>query len=548
MLACVALWILNAALTFHNRWPTFWTQLEPELSVELMILLLGLALGIVWRGPPGHRVHGLIVGGYAFLTLCRYLEVTVPALVGRRINLYWDGPHIPGVIAMMVDGFPWWQLGIGIMVLLLVLLLLVTVLNWAIGMVVAVLTEPTGRRVVSIGAASTLALLIAGLGSSRVSTERWFALPVTGMFVEQAKFFLQARVLRHNERFRKAPPLMVSDLSRLHGRDVFILFYESYGGVVFDRPIYVQSLENDFANLQQTLEKLDWRMASARVGSTTFGGASWLAHASFLSGLRIADQGDYQLLLTTDRITLIDRFRDAGYRCVALMPGLKQTWLEGRYYGFDRVYTAAGLDYPGPAFGWWTIPDQFSLYRLHRNEVLMPKRSPLLVFFTTITSHAPFAPVPPYAGDWQTLTAASPYADLEFRVNLEQPESITDLKPAYIAAIRYNLQLLGGYLSEHAPADALFVVLGDHQPPALVSGQGVSWEVPVHILSRDKALIEAFLAAGFTPGLVPDRRVIGGMETLNPLLLNLLDSSAADSQVHNEDLTEGMDFIESENG
>jgi hypothetical protein len=210
------------------------------------------------------------------------------------------------------------------------------------------------------------------------------------------------------------------------------------------------------------------------------------------------------------------------------MPGLKKSWPEGRYYGFDRIYTATELKYSGPSFGWWTIPDQFSLYRLHQEEVRAAPRAPVLVFFTSITSHAPFAPVPPYVPYWRTLTTSASYPDTTLESGAGSAGALGDLAPSYIATIRYNLRLLDGYLSEHAPDDALFLVLGDHQPPALVSGQGVSWQVPAHILSRDETLINAFLEVGFKPGLVPDRRVIGSIETLNPLILELLDSRAAD--------------------
>ena len=52
-----------------------------------------------------------------------------------------------------------------------------------------------------------------------------------------------------------------------------------------------------------------------------------------------------------------------GYRVLALMPGLKQAWPEGEYFRFDTIYGEAALDYRGPAFGWWRIPDQFALAR-----------------------------------------------------------------------------------------------------------------------------------------------------------------------------------------
>ena len=125
------------------------------------------------------------------------------------------------------------------------------------------------------------------------------------------------------------------------------------------------------------------------------------------------------------------------------------------------------------------------------------ERAPLFVVFPTINSHAPFTPVPPYHPDWRVFdalfatTVASDVVELNRR--LYGPE----LAEAFIRSIRYNLQILGGYLSQYAPENALLLVLGDHQPPAAVGGREISWQVPVHVFSRDPALIEASLKAGF---------------------------------------------------
>ena len=55
-----------------------------------------------------------------------------------------------------------------------------------------------------------------------------------------------------------------------------------------------------------------------------------------------------------------------------------------------------------------------------------------------------------------------------------------------------------------------------------VSGEGASWEVPVHIVTRDPELLARFVALGFTPGLEPKRPALGGMHDLTSLLLRAL--------------------------
>ncbi len=64
------------------------------------------------------------------------------------------------------------------------------------------------------------------------------------------------------------------------------------------------------------------------------------------------------------------------------------------------------------------------------------------------------------------------------------------------------------------------IILGDHQPPALVSGEGASWNVPVHIVTSRADLARRLVASGFRSGLAPSQPVIGPMHALLPLMLD----------------------------
>ncbi len=520
----LALLLLNSALTFQNRWPTVGVRWVPELSIELAVLLLALAVLAAWQGTPGRIVRNILFGGFLLLVLGRYLDVTVPALMGRSINLYWDSQHLPRVAAMFLDNVAGWQRLLALLALLALLLALVATLRWAFHTVMAARARPAGRC--GLGALALALLTVYGAGrlSPRLPLEHGFALPVSRMLIEQAGLMLDATVFRDHGRIAAQPPLPVSDLGRLGGGDLFVIFFESYGALVFDDPRFSVPLAGDFAAFERSLDASGWRVVSARVESSTFGGSSWLAHSSLLSGLRIADQGDYQDLLASDRATLGSRLAAVGYRTISVMPGLKYAWPEGQFYRFDQIYNTERLQYPGPAYGWWVIPDQYSLYHVHQTEVAPAGRAPLLVFYPTINSHAPFAPLPPYQPDWTVFDAAPTAAVVAEAVELNHRLDGRELASAYLRSIRYNLDVLGGYLRRYAPANALLLVLGDHQPPAMVGGREIPWQVPVHLFSRDPALIEAFEQAGLRPGITPGSAVLGGIETLGPLLLRTLDS------------------------
>ena len=93
---------LNACLSFHNIWPTPWVQLQPEISIEALVIILLISLGSS-RGLLEKTAGRLtLVSVLIFLIIGRYIDVTAPSLYGRPVNLYWDLQHIPGVAAMLI--------------------------------------------------------------------------------------------------------------------------------------------------------------------------------------------------------------------------------------------------------------------------------------------------------------------------------------------------------------------------------------------------------------------------------------------------------------
>ncbi|MEI2781316.1 MAG: hypothetical protein V9H25_08650 [Candidatus Competibacter sp.] len=129
----VALLALNSALTFQNRWPTVGVRWTPELSIDLAVLLLVLALAAARWSLAGRALRNALIGVYLALILGRYVDVTVPALMGRSINLYWDSQHVPRVAALFADSVARWQLLLGALALLAFLAALIALLRWALG-------------------------------------------------------------------------------------------------------------------------------------------------------------------------------------------------------------------------------------------------------------------------------------------------------------------------------------------------------------------------------------------------------------------------------
>ena len=91
---------------------------------------------------------------------------------------------------------------------------------------------------------------------------------------------------------------------------------------------------------------------------------------------------------------------------------------------------------------------------------------------------------------------------------------------AYVGSVTYFLDTLSSYLRARPDGRFVLVILGDHQPAANVSGEGASWDVPVHVIASAPAILQSLQADGFRPGLVPLRPTSGKMSELAPWTLS----------------------------
>src|SRR4030095_17246051 len=95
-------------------------------------------------------------------------------------------------------------------------------------------------------------------------------------------------------------------------------------------------------------------VSTARSMSVTLsasGGGSWLAHATFQSGLWIDNQGRYRQLTAGNRMTLTRAFQKADWHTVGVEPGNTHTWTEADFYGYETVYDSRTLGHRGPHVG-----------------------------------------------------------------------------------------------------------------------------------------------------------------------------------------------------
>nr|WP_255426686.1 CDP-alcohol phosphatidyltransferase family protein [Pseudonocardia sp. C8] len=294
-------------------------------------------------------------------------------------------------------------------------------------------------------------------------------------------------------------------LGALRGKDVVFAVVESYGRSALEDPAMAPRIGPVLAGGDRRLDRAGFASRSGFLTAPIAGGGSWLAHATLFSGLRIDGQGRYRQLVSSDRLTLIRAFRDAGWETTAVMPGTTRAWPEATFYGHQRVHGADGLGYRGPPFSWSPMPDQYALAAFSRLEHDRTDRGPLLAEVALTSSHAPWTPVPPLLA-WDAVGDGSVYAP--FAGGQRPFESIFGGDPAetrrhYVDATAYALESVLGWVERAGDDRLVVIVLGDHQPASTVTGPDASRDVPVSVVTRDRAVLDRVAGWGWTPGLRP---------------------------------------------
>jgi len=489
-------------------------KLSPEALGIILIIWLGVVLKI--RFQPA--VYLPLTIGVVFLRLFKLGDVLIPMYFYRTFNLYLDSRFLPDLFHLLYTtlthrAFFFWIMVAGLILAAMVMLVWLSIKTihdclW---------TAPTHRWV----AGAVVGMLIAASqlpGGSRLDPDRFFARGLFIRVVEEIDFILQVKVHRAGhmevigsalEKSRTTP----ADLDKLQGADVFVFFVESYGQTIFDNARHFPLIKSDLVEIEKFLDARGFEVLSNFVSSPTYGGASWLAHATLSTGVHTNNQMRYNILMTSQVKTLARYFNDAGYRTVRAMPGTQWPWPQGEFYGYQAKYYAWDFDYRGPMYGWSTMPDQYVIDFIRRREIETATQ-PLFVEFNLVSSHAPFHRQPPYVEDWSRIGDGAVYHDLALITFPIIWPDLSNAAEGYVASIRYDLKVIAEFIGQFVEKPAIIIILGDHQPNVQLTGKNHVWAVPVHVVSRNADLLMPFSKRGFLPGLVPTQQTHRGMESL----------------------------------
>jgi hypothetical protein len=294
-------------------------------------------------------------------------------------------------------------------------------------------------------------------------------------------------------------------LTGLRGKDVILAFVESYGRSAVQGTSFSPGIDAVLRDGAGRLSAAGFSARSAFLTSPTFGGASWLAHSTLQSGVRVDSQQRYNQLLTHERLTLTEAFSRGGWRTVFDVPANTIDWPEGaKFYGFDSMYDSRNVGYRGPKFGYAPMPDQYVLSAFHRLELAPTNRSPVMAEIDLVSSHHPWTPLP-HPVDWNkvgdgTVFNGMPAQGESSEEVFRDPEKVRAL---YGQSIQYTLNTLFSFLTTYPNPNLVVIMVGDHQAHSYVSGDRPGHDVPISIIAHDPSVLQQASAWQWQDGLLP---------------------------------------------
>jgi phosphatidylglycerophosphate synthase len=505
-LTCSLVWF---ALLAPNRIDRLGPAAFARIPIEGLVLG-GLALVLSERG---RRVLGVVAGiGLGALTIVKFLDMGFYDVLNRPFNPVTDWGTLGPAVGVLGDsiGHGWARAAVVGALAVTAMLLVLLPLSAIRVMGVAARHRRAWAR--TLGVVGLVWLVCAGLGVQIDAGEPVASTSAAGL--AYSEIHAVRATLQDQRRFTSQlagrdpfGTLRGSDLlTGLRGKDVIIAVVESYGQVAVQGTPFSAQVDAVLDAGTRKLNAAGYGERSAFLTSPTFGGISWLAHSTLQSGLWIDSQQRYDQLAASNRFTLSQAFKRAGWRTVVDIPSSNPPWPEGQHlYRFDKMYGTANVGYAGPRFSYATMPDQYTLEQFYRRELEPAPRRPVMAEIDLVSSHTPWAPLP-HMVPWSQVGDGSIFDPMPAQG--QQPRTVwrhaSDVQAAYGQSIRYSLTALISFLRTFHDKNLVMVVYGDHQPSTRVSGTDANHDVPITIIARDPRVLDRISSWGWQDGMLPD--------------------------------------------
>jgi phosphatidylglycerophosphate synthase len=504
-------------------------------------VLIALAVGLP---PRGRRAIGWVVGPVlALVVLLKLLNVGFFAAFDRPFDIYQDVSYAgigSETLRDSIGGPHATMVFVGLAVLIVGLLVVMTLSVRRVVRVAAGHRQWSLRTVAVLGA---VWILCWAFGAHFVSHAPIASASSAGLVVDEVSA-LRSDINDHStfakqiaqDRFAATPANRL--LTGLRGKDVLLAVVESYGKVAVQGSSFSPQVD---AVLNRGTKQLKAAGFSARSGfltSPTFGGISWLAHSTLQSGVQVNTRRRYAQLTASNRFTLSDAFKRAGWRTVDDVPSNNRFWGPGKtFYHYDRVYDRRDVGYHGPTYAYASMPDQYVFSALQRLELAKRHRRPLFAEIDMVSSHTPWTRIPTLI-PWNKVGDGSIFNRIPVKHTSRDSLSINaawawlqkngsaPVRAAYSQSIQYSLNTLVSFVKHYGNPNLVLVVYGDHQPWTIVSGQQPSHEIPISIIAKDPSVLKRISGWGWNDGLKPNPGApVWPMSSFRDRFLSAFDSA-----------------------
>ena len=503
-----------------------------RLPVEILVLVAVALVMPPWPRRIVATIAGLLL---SVLTLDKILNIAMYEELNRAFNPLNDWGSIRPAAGVVRDAIGTALTNVVLVVIWVGIALLVVAITAATIHVTAVAARHRRGTVRGLAAVTAIWGLAAVFSLQFTPGAPVASTSATGLAVSQVRAFRAALSdpRRFTEATRSPDPeatVPASDLlTGLRGKDVLIVFVESYGQVAVRGSSFSPGVDAVLRKQNGMLTSAGWSTQSAWLTSPTFGGISWLAHSTLQSGLWVNSNQRYNELVASQRFTLSDAFKEAGWHTVADDPTDYPNWKPGtQFYHYDQLYNQDNVGYRGPKFSFSQMPDQYTFAAFQRNE-LKPGHKPVMAEIDTTSSHLPWAPLPTMV-PWNKVGNGSIFdpqpAQSETSTTVWRNQST--VRQFYGMSIQYSLTALTSWVTELNDPNLVLIFMGDHQPHTAVSGHGSTHNVPVSIVTRAPSVLKQMSSWHWQNGLLPD---IGAplepMDAFRNKFLNTFSSAAA---------------------
>jgi phosphatidylglycerophosphate synthase len=498
VLTLLALAVVWFALVFPIRPWLFTAGSFARLPLEGLVVV-GLAVALPTRvGRLVAWLAGLLLG---VVVLIKAFDLGFFIAFDRAFNPVEDWSYLSVGVGTVRDTFGNRDADLAVVAATLIGLAALLVPALAVVQLTRVAGQNRRRSLPALGALTAVWALclafgvqVSGDGIASTSAAR---LTVDEVHAVRTDFRSEARfsaLLARQDPYRNIPPGRL--LKGLRGKDVLLVFVESYGQMAVQGTSFSAPIDQIVDAGTSALQAKGFSSRSGWITSSTFGGGSWLAHATLESGTWVNSPGRYSQLIKSKRLTLPAAFRRAGWRTVADVPSTHGSWPDGKFfYRYKQIWDRTNLGYRGPKYGFSAMPDQYTFQALQKHELAKRNRPPIFVEIDTTSSHEPWTRIPPLIS-WKRLGDGSIFNRLPI-----DRTGLTDTQQGYAESIQYSLRTLYSFIERYGKKNTVLLVLGDHQPSRVI--EQANHEVPMTIIAHDPKVIRRLSGWDWTKGLLP---------------------------------------------